>query len=90
MYGVPLISIGVIPASGNVSPLDAEWITVREGTPIEQSYTWYVSSGLDSGEYVLIIILDYSGMMGTYHQEIMYSDPFFVINDGIDPVAPPV
>ena len=87
-YGIPLVSIGLIPSDGNTSPLNAEWVVIREEAPVEESYMWYISPNINSGEYVLIVVLDYPGMLGTYYQEIIYSDSFFVINDGIDQTAP--
>ena len=87
MYETPLTSVGIIPISDNISILDAEWITVREETAIEQSYRWDVSPNVTSGEYILVVILDYSEMSVTHHQEMIYSNSFFVINDGIDSIA---
>ncbi len=78
-YGTPLISIGIVSASNDTSPLDAEWAVVRYGTIGDGSYNWCVPS-METGEYKLIIVLDYQGMMGTYHQDVLYSDDFYIIN----------
>ena len=79
IYGTPLISIGLASAGNNTSPLDAEWVVVRDGTTEDGSYNWYVPY-METGGYKLIIVLDYPGMMGTYHQEILYGDDFYIIN----------
>jgi len=79
IYGTPLISIGLASAGNNTSPLGAEWVIVRDGTAEDGSYNWRVPH-METGEYKLIIVLDYPGMMGTYHQEILYGDDFYIIN----------